>query len=53
MIYQIVLINGRALLIEADEYECEDGVYKFYLNGEVVGEFLRNNIAGFCRDDEV
>lgn len=47
MIFEIYLINGRYVEIEADEYELEDGTYKFYYEEEVVAEFQKNNIAGF------
>lgn len=48
MIYQIMFINGRAIEFAADDFEFEDGVYRFLIDGEVIAEFVRNNIAGFC-----
>lgn len=57
MIYQIILINGKIIEFEAEEYEYEDGTYSFFYDGEVMAQFQRNNIAGFCKkeiaDDEI
>lgn len=57
MIYQIVLINGKIIEFEAEEYEYEDGTYSFFYDGEVITQFQRNNIAGFCKmeidEDEI
>lgn len=53
--YDIFLINGRAIEVSAESYEYEDGTYKFFdEEGEVVGEFQKNNIAGITviEDDE-
>lgn len=52
MIYQIIFINGRAIEFTADEFEFEDGVYRFLIDGEVIAEFVRNNIAGFYSLEE-
>ena len=56
MIYQVVLINGKIIEFLAEEYEYEDGTYTFYVGGEVMAQFQRNNIAGFScfevEDDE-
>ena len=52
MIYQIILINGKIIEFEADAYELEDGTYQFYRDGEIVGEFQKNNIAGFWSVNE-
>lgn len=53
LLYQIVLVNGRDVMIEADGMEEEDGVYVFTEEEEVVAEFTRNNIAGYCLCGEV
>ena len=56
MIYQIVLINGKIIEFEAEDYEYEEGTYTFYYDGEVIAQFQRNNIAGFYRleiEDEI
>ena len=47
MIFQIVLINGKIIEFEADEWDFEDGTYTFLVGGEVMAQFQRNNIAGF------
>lgn len=53
LLYQIILINGREVEIEADEIEEEDGGYVFTEEGEVVAEFTKNNIAGYNLCGEV
>ena len=52
--YCIVFVNGKKLRFEADNLEFEDGVYTFYLEGDVVAEFKRDNIAGYIvvEDDD-
>ena len=47
LLYRVVMINARILELEAEEVECEEGIYKFYLDGELVAEFKRDNIAGY------
>ena len=47
MVFEIWLINGRYIQLEADSYELEDGTYKFYLEEEIIAEYQKNNIAGF------
>lgn len=47
LLYRVVMINARILEFEADEVECEEGIYKFYCEGELVAEFKRDNIAGY------
>lgn len=41
------MINAKILEFEADEVDCEEGIYKFYLEGEVIAEFKVDNIAGY------
>lgn len=52
--YCITFVNGKILRFEADNVEFEDGVYTFYLEGDVVAEFKRDNIAGYIvvEDDD-
>lgn len=47
LLYRVVMINARILEFKAEEVECEEGIYKFYLDGELVAEFKRDNIAGY------
>ena len=51
MLYQVVTINAKILAFTADEVELEDGIYTFYYDGEEVGKFKRDNIAGYFVDD--
>ena len=55
-LYLVTFINGKMVEFNADEMECEDGVYTFWLDGEVVAQFKRDNIAGYIvvryEDDE-
>jgi hypothetical protein len=54
--YQVITLNARIIEFEADRVEMEDGVYTFYEDDEVIGEFKRDNIAGYvlcaCDDEE-
>ena len=47
MIFTVFFINGKVTGFDADFVEEEDGTYKFYLDGELVAEFLKQNIAGY------
>ena len=46
-IYQILSINGKIIVFFADEVESDEERHVFYLDGEVIGEFERRNIAGY------
>lgn len=41
------MINARVIAFVADEVEYEEGIYKFWMDGELVAEFKRDNIAGY------
>ena len=45
--YMVATINGKMFQFRADSHETDDDIVRFFLNDEVVAEFLRNNIAGF------
>lgn len=45
--YQIIMINGRIIQFEADAVEDNMGFITFYLDGEEIGEFKKDNIAGY------
>lgn len=53
-------LNGKGFVFDADEMTELDGVYTFYYDGEIVGEFKKDAIAGYfimrvegCEDDEM
>lgn len=46
-LYQVVMINGKMVAFEAEEVESDSDKHVFYVDGEVVGEFERRNIAGY------
>ena len=46
-LYQILLINGKTAEFEADQVISDDERHTFMVDGEVVGEFERKNIAGY------
>ena len=41
------MINGRIIQFEADAVEDNMGFITFYLDGEEIGEFKKDNIAGY------
>lgn len=45
--YQIIMINGRIIEFDADAVEDNMGFITFYLEGEAIGEFKKDNIAGY------
>lgn len=56
----MVTLNGKGFVFDADEMTELDGVYTFYFDGEIVGEFKKDAIAGYfiirteeCEDDEM
>ena len=51
MLYAVVMINGKMVVFPADEVESTDEKYIFMIDGEVVGEFERKNIAGYFKED--
>ena len=46
-IFEILSINGKIIVFFADNVESDDERHVFYLDGEVIGEFERKNIAGY------
>ena len=46
-LYQVVTINGKIVAFEADQVISDDERHMFMVDGEVVGEFERKNIAGY------
>ena len=46
-IYEILSINGKIIVFFADEVVSDNERHVFYLDGEVIGEFERKNIAGY------
>ena len=46
-LYQVVTINGKMIAFEADQVISDDERHTFMVDGEVVGEFERKNIAGY------
>lgn len=46
-LYQVVTINGKIVAFEADQVISDDERHTFMVDGEVVGEFERKNIAGY------
>lgn len=46
-LYLVVMMNAKMVSFIADEVEEEEGTYKFYLDGEVIGQFKKDNIAGY------
>lgn len=46
--FQIIMINGRIIEFAADEVQdCGDGFLQFFYEGEVIGEFKKDNVAGY------
>lgn len=45
--YYVVTINGKIIAFQADEVESDNERHSFLMDGEVVGEFERKNIAGY------
>ena len=46
--FQIIMINGRIIEFAADEVQdYGDGFLRFLCEGEVIGEFKKDNIAGY------
>lgn len=46
-LYLVVLLNGKMVQFLGDEVELEEGTYRFFLDGEIIGEFKKDNIAGY------
>lgn len=46
-LYQVVTINGKLIAFEADQVVSDEERHSFLVDGEVVGEFERKNIAGY------
>lgn len=51
--YQIIMINGRIIEFEADSVEDDMGFLTFLEDGEVIGEFKKDNIAGYLSTGEI
>ena len=49
MTYEIIMINGRIVCFGADEVRDYGESYAFYVDDEIVGEFKKNNIAGYIQ----
>lgn len=47
MVYTVITLNGKSYAFEADDVDEMNGRYFFYQDGEVVGIFLINGIAGY------
>ena len=47
MLYTIITLNGRAFQFEADNVEETQESYVFYLDGEIVAQFLIKGISGY------
>ena len=45
--YTVVTLNGKGFAFYADEISEYDGTYTFLLEGETVGEFKKDAIAGY------
>ena len=46
--FQIIMTNGRIIEFAADEVQdYGDGFLRFLCEGEVIGEFKKDNIAGY------
>ena len=43
------MINGRIVCFDADEVRDYGESYAFFVDGEIVGEFKKNNIAGYIQ----
>ena len=43
------MINGRIVCFGADEVRDYGESYAFYVDDEIVGEFKKNNIAGYIQ----
>ena len=52
MLFQVVMLNGRAAEFVADEVEVNEEEYIFTIGGDVVAEFERRNIAGYISGEE-
>lgn len=50
-LYLVVMMNAKMVTFIGDEVELEEGTYKFYLDGEVIGEFKKDNIAGYFMEE--
>lgn len=47
----VITVNGKYFDFDADEVKDYGGEYAFYLEGEIVAEFMKNNIAGYIMND--
>lgn len=45
------MMNAKMVSFIADEVEEEEGTYKFYLDGDVIGQFKKDNIAGYFMEE--
>jgi hypothetical protein len=50
--YIVVMINGRYIQFEADRVQEYGDDYTFYLDGDVVAEFNKKNIAGYIQVED-
>ena len=47
MMFTVVTLNGRGFMFDTDEVIELDGEYIFNLEGETVGQFKKDAIAGY------
>ena len=47
MMFTVVTLNGRGFMFDADEVVELGGEYVFSLEGETVGQFKKDSIAGY------
>lgn len=43
----VITVNDKYFDFDADEVKDYGGEYAFYLDGVIVAEFMKNNIAGY------
>lgn len=48
----VITVNGKYFDFDADEVKDYGGEYAFYLEGEIVAEFMKNNIAGYIMQEK-
>lgn len=46
--YMIITLNGKAVMFRGDDMYEEDGVYVFTFDDEIVAQFRKEAIAGYC-----
>lgn len=54
MVFQVFTINAKQIVFIADRVESDETKHVFYIDDEIIGEFQRNNIAGYmsCEEEE-